>query len=206
MHIDPAEQKPRDVYKLMTSLVLPRPIAWVTSRNENATLNLAPFSFFNMVSGSPPYMMVSVGTKDSGARKDTYYNVMRTREFVLHMVTEELMHAMNLSGAEFPQGESELSATGLETTASLKIGTPRLAQASVSFECQLHTTLDLDGNTLLIGKVAMFHVADHFIGERFHINGFTPIARMGAPAVYCRTTDRFDLPRVIYEKWLSEQQ
>lgn len=206
MHIDPTANKPLDNYKLMTNLVVPRPIAWVTSVNEAGAVNLAPFSFFNAVSGAPPYVMVSVGLTDTGNRKDTAANAMRSGEFVVNMVTEELMDAMNVSAADFPPDISELAASGLHAAPSAKIQTPRVAEAQASFECKLHSTVQLGANTLLIGEIVMFHVADHLVGPRLHINGFAPIGRLGSPSQYCRTTDRFDWPRIDYAQWLASRQ
>jgi flavin reductase (DIM6/NTAB) family NADH-FMN oxidoreductase RutF len=94
MQIDPAQQKPMDSYKLMTNLVVPRPIAWVTSQNQAGVVNLAPFSFFNAVSGNPPYVVVSVGRNDAGEWKDTWRNIELAREFVVNLVTEDLFEAM----------------------------------------------------------------------------------------------------------------
>jgi flavin reductase (DIM6/NTAB) family NADH-FMN oxidoreductase RutF len=107
---------------------------------------------------------------------------------------------MNVSAAEFPPKESELTAAGLERTASIKVGVPRVAASQVSLECKLHSSVPLGSNTLIIGEVVMFHIADHLVGPRLHINDFAPIGRLGSPSMYCRTTDRFDLPRLSYEQ------
>ena len=201
MQIDPANESPATSYKLLTNLVVPRPIAWVTSQGPGGIANLAPFSFFNAVGADPVYLVVSVGLNDKGELKDTARNVEATGEFVVNMVTEDLFDAMNLSAADFPSDMSELEIAGLHTTPSARIAVPRLAEAQVSMECRLHQTLRLGENTLIIGQVVMFHVADRLVGERFHIEGFAPIGRLGSPSVYCRTTDRFDVPRISYAQW-----
>lgn len=203
MQIDPQLHSPADSYKVLTNVVVPRPIAWVTSQGPQGVLNLAPFSFFNALSSEPLYVAVSVGARDDGTPKDTAVNIEHSGEFVINMVTEELLTAMNISAVDFPPDQSELSAAGLATVPSVKVSVPRLAAAQASLECRLFKTLALGSNTLVIGEVVMFHVADQLLDARLHVNGFAPIGRLGSPSVYCRTTDRFDLPRISYAQWLK---
>ena len=205
MQIDPDQHSAPDNYKLLTNLVVPRPIAWVTTQNADGVINLAPFSFFNAVSGNPIYLIVSVGVNDAGEMKDTAKNILASGEFVVNMVTEELFDAMNVSAADFPEGESELAAANLHATPSVKVKPPRVAESQVSMECKLHSTQQLNKNTLIVGEVVMFHVADHLMGPRMYVNNFAPIGRMGSPSVYCRTTDRFDVARISYAEWLRNK-
>ena len=206
MQIDPALQSAASNYKLLTNLVLPRPIAWISTRSESGVINLAPFSFFNAIGSEPPYVMVSVGLNDKGQAKDTAKNIASSGEFVVNMVTEELFDAMNISAADFPPDQSELEAAQLQTAPSVHIQTPRVAQAQVSFECKLFSAQQLGKNTLFIGEVVMFHVADALMGERLRVNDFSPLGRLGSPSVYCRTTDRFDIARISYAQWLERKQ
>jgi flavin reductase (DIM6/NTAB) family NADH-FMN oxidoreductase RutF len=203
MQIDPSLQSKADNYKLLTNLVIPRPIAWVTSQSRSGVINLAPFSFFNAVGADPLYLIISVGQNELGQPKDTANNIQATGEFVVNLVTEELFDAMNVSAADFPADESELDAAGLQTSPSIRIKVPRVAEAQVSLECRLFSAQPLGANTLFIGEVVMFHVADHLLGQRLHINNFAPIGRLGSPSVYCRTTDRFDIARLTYAQWLK---
>ncbi len=203
MQIDPAANSPADNYKLLTNLVIPRPIAWVSSRNADGLVNLAPFSFFNAVGADPVYLIISVGQNDAGENKDTTRNIIANGEFVVNLVTEELFDAMNISAADFPPDQSELDAAQLASLPSVRISVPRVAKAQVSLECKLVSTQLLGKNTLIIGEVVMFHVADALLGPRFHINHFAPIGRLGSPSVYCRTTDRFDVRRISYAEWLG---
>jgi flavin reductase (DIM6/NTAB) family NADH-FMN oxidoreductase RutF len=203
MHIDPATQTEADNYKLLTNVVVPRPIAWVTSLGNDGDVNLAPFSFFNAVGSDPLYLVVSVGSRTSGAPKDTAANIGRTGEFVVNLVTEDLLAAMNVSAADFPPDRSELVAAALEAAPSLRIRTPRVAAAQVSLECRLHQSIALGDNTLFIGEIVMFHIADRLVGPRLRIVDFAPIGRLGSPSMYCRTTDRFELPRIAYPDWLK---
>ena len=204
MQIDPATHSTADNYKVLTNLVIPRPIAWVTSQNQEGVVNLAPFSFFNAVGSDPLYVIISIGRNDAGRPKDTANNIQANGEFVVNLVTEDLFQAMNISAADFPPEESELEAAHLHTAPSVCIGTPRVAEAHASLECKLFSTQPIGANTLFIGEVVMFHVADHLMGPRLHINNFAPIGRLGSPSVYCRTTDRFDVARVSYDQWLSD--
>jgi len=118
------------------------------------------------------------------------------------LVTENLFDAMNISAADFPAEQRELAAAHLHAAPSVRIKAPRVAEAQASLECKLFSAQLLCANTLFIGEVVMFHVADHLIGPRLHINNFAPIGRLGSPSVYCCTTDRFDVARVTYAQWL----
>ncbi|MFZ4478261.1 MAG: flavin reductase family protein [Rhodoferax sp.] len=201
MQIDPALHSALDNYKLLTNLVIPRPIAWVSTQSADGVVNLAPFSFFNAVGSDPLYVIVSIGQTGDATPKDTARNIHATGEFVVNMVTEDLFDAMNLSAADFPPDRSELEAAQLQTAPSVHISTPRVAQAQVSLECKLFSAQPLGSNTLFIGEVLMFHVADHLIGPGLRVSNFSPIGRLGSPSVYCRTTDRFDIARVSYAQW-----
>jgi flavin reductase (DIM6/NTAB) family NADH-FMN oxidoreductase RutF len=204
MQIDPALQTSADNYKLLTNLVVPRPIAWVSTRSQSGVVNLAPYSFFNAIGSEPLYVMVSVGQNDKGGVKDTARNIESSGEFVVNMVTEELFDAMNISAADFPPDHSELDAAQLQTAPCVHVQTPRIAQAQVSLECKLFSAQQLGKNTLFIGEVLMFHVADALIDARLRINNFSPIGRLGSPSVYCRTSDRFDIARISYAQWLQK--
>lgn len=205
MQIDPAMHAKADNYKLLTNLVVPRPIAWVTSLSDKGVVNLAPFSFFNAVGSDPLYVIISVGHNDAGEPKDTARNIRANGEFVVNLVTEELFGAMNVSAADFPADESELEAAHLHHAACVRVKVPRVAEAQASLECKLFSEQMLGSNTLFIGEVVMFHVADHLIDEKLHINNFAPIGRLGSPSVYCRTTDRFDIARISYAQWTQRK-
>ena len=121
MNLDIEQQNPLAMYKLLTNLVVPRPIAWVTSKDAKGRLNLAPFSFFNMVGWEPPVVVIGVGNEADGRPKHTGRNIAATKEFVVNLVTEELVQAMNLTAADFPEGHSELEAAGLHEAKSLMV-------------------------------------------------------------------------------------
>jgi flavin reductase (DIM6/NTAB) family NADH-FMN oxidoreductase RutF len=204
MQIDPSLHTKEDNYKLLTNLVVPRPIAWISSLSQSGVINLAPFSFFNAVGSDPMYVVVGIGRRDSGEPKDSARNIQTSGEFVVNLVTEDLLAAMNITAAEFPPDESELSAVNLHAAPSVRLKAPRLAEAQASLECKLFQSQPLGTNTLYIGEVVMFHVADHLLGPRLHINNFAPIGRLGSPSMYCRTTDRIELARVTYAQWQKD--
>jgi len=204
MQIDPSLHSTADNYKILTNLVVPRPIAWVTSLSQAGVVNLAPFSFFNAVGSNPLYVVISIGCRDNGTPKDTARNILASGEFVVNLVTEELFGAMNISAADFPPDQSELTAANVSVAPSVRVKAPRLSQAQASLECTLFKSEPIGANTLFIAEVVMFHVEDHLLGPRMHINNFAPIGRLGSPSVYCRTTDRFDIPRIIYEQWQKD--
>lgn len=199
MNIDPAAHSASHNYKLLTNLVVPRPIAWVTSCNAEGLVNLAPFSFFNAIGSDPVLVMISVAHNPDGSMKHTGRNIVARGEFVVNLVTEDLMDAMNLSAAEFPDDESELVAAGLAPAASEKVAVPRVAAAKAALECKLHSTLPFGNYTVIVGEVVMFQVADALLGEKDRIHDFFPVGRMGSPSWYCRSDSRFELPRVSYE-------
>ena len=206
MHIDPADHSPAESYKLLSNLVVPRPIAWVSTRNADGAANLAPFSFFNALGSHPLYIGVSVARKEDGGLKDTARNIEAHGEFVVNFVSETLFPAMNLSAADFPPDVSELEIADLHTAPSIRIATPRVAESPAALECRLHQRVELGAYTLYIGTVEMIHVADELIGPRLHINDYAPVGRMGAPSVYCRTTDRFDAARITYREFMDNVQ
>ena len=127
MQIDPATHTTAEVYKLLTNLIVPRPIAWVTTQSAGGVVNLAPFSFFNAVGSKPPYLVISVGENEDGSPKDTARNILENREFVVNLVTEDLFDAMNISAADFPPDISEMDAAKVAAAPSLQVRPPRVA-------------------------------------------------------------------------------
>ena len=204
MQIDPSLHSKAENYKLLTNLVVPRPIAWVTSESQSGVINLAPFSFFNAVSANPLYIVISIGLNEAGEPKDTAKNIRTSGEVVVNLVTEDLFNAMNISAADFPAEQSEMTAVHLHAAPSIRVKPPRVAEAQASLECKLFSAQTLGSNTLFIGEAVMFHVADHLIGPHLDIENFAPIGRLGSPSVYCRTNDRFDVARVTYAQWLKD--
>jgi flavin reductase (DIM6/NTAB) family NADH-FMN oxidoreductase RutF len=196
-------------YKLLASVVVPRPIALVSTLGAGGAVNAAPYSFFNMVGSSPPAVVLGIGSKEPGTPKDTRANIERTGEFVVNLVHYDLADAMNLCAIEFPAGESELRHAGLTASASVRIAAPRLAEARVSLECRLHSVVEVGDNKIVLGQVVFLHIDDEFVeGEKLHVKAeaLELIGRMHGGGWYVKTTDMFDLPRPNYADWLAKEE
>ena len=196
MVIDPKTLSSREAYNLLVSAVVPRPIALITSMNIDENVNAAPYSFFTAISSSPPLIIISVGRKN-GAMKHTSENILRTKEFVVNIVTEKLLQSMNISAADFPPEISEIEQSNLTIAPSLSIKTPRIAESPVQCECVLHQHLEVGNEPvdLIIGEIVQFHIKDdlYSLGTISQEN-LKPIARMGGN-FYSRTNDLFELQR-----------
>lgn len=153
--IDPAELPSREVYHLLTGVVVPRPIAWVSTLAPDGTRNLAPHSYFNVISSDPPIVHFT-----SSGVKDTLRNVRATKEFVVNVVSRELAEAMNLTAADFPPDEDELAWADLETALSKRVAPPRVARAPVALECRVRTILSMGNGNMVFGDVVHLHVDD----------------------------------------------
>jgi flavin reductase (DIM6/NTAB) family NADH-FMN oxidoreductase RutF len=185
-------------YPLLASLVVPRPIAWVTTLNADGVVNAAPFSFFNVLGADPPIVGFCPGDRDDGTPKDTARNVRAMHEFVVNLVDEAVAEAMNRTAASFPFGVSELEAAGLHAALSTSVRPPRISESPASLECSEWGTLQIGDNRLIIGVVKRVHVRDDLIdAERLRIRSdrFAAVGRMASPHWYCRTTDRFEMIR-----------
>ena len=184
MKIDPAHTSQKDVYKILTGSVIPRPIGWVSTISEEGVLNLAPFSFFNAVGEDPPHVMFST-VRTGNTNKDTLNNVLATKQFVVNMATEELVEAMNASSINLPPEGDEFEYAGLTPAPSDLVSPPRVKESPISFECELVHHYSLEGHkdggaTILIGRIVMFHVDESVLLEDYKINPDTyrPIARL----------------------------
>jgi flavin reductase (DIM6/NTAB) family NADH-FMN oxidoreductase RutF len=185
-------------YPILASLVVPRPIAWVTTIDEHGAVNAAPFSFFNALGADPPIVGFCPGDREDGTPKDTALNVRSIHEFVVNLVDEAVAEAMNRTAASLPHGVSELESAGLHTLASSSVKPPRIAEAPASLECEEWGTLQIGGNRLIIGLVKRVHVRDGLIDVdtlRIRTERFAAVGRMSSPHWYCRTTDRFEMIR-----------
>ncbi len=202
------ETASRDIYKLLVSTIQPRPIAWVTTQDVDGTINAAPFSFFNAVSGDPPVVAFGIGGRGPGDVKDTGGNIRRTGEFVVNLVSYELREQMNITAIDFPKAVDELKEAGLTTTPSSKVKPPRITEAPVAMECERLVIVDVGiDRAVVLGKVVAMYVRDDCVldAERCYID--TPkldlIGRMHGGGWYSRVTDRFDLPRISVDEWAA---
>lgn len=183
-------------YKLLTALVIPRPIAWVTSLNANGTVNAAPYSFFNVLGNRPPLVAFGPGDKADGSMKDTPRNINERGHFVVNLVHERVAEAMHRSAAPFPEGVSELAELGLETEPSVSIETPRIAACKVSLECSHHSTITIGENRVVFGLVKYVHVRDGLMDPSTFMmkpGAFDGVGRLQGPGWYCSSKDQFDL-------------
>ena len=183
MRIDPSDLGAERIYRLMTGIVVPRPIAWVTSLSRNGVLNLAPFSAFTFVSQKPPMLAISVGRKGADY-KDTAHNILDTEEYVIHIADAPLMNAVHESSVEHPPEVSEVEQLGLETAPCEHIKVPRLVAAPVAMECRFRQCLEFgdERSRLIVGEVVMFHIRDSLIANgKIETEALDPIARIGGP-------------------------
>jgi flavin reductase (DIM6/NTAB) family NADH-FMN oxidoreductase RutF len=198
MELDLEGQLADRAYPILASLVVPRPIALVTTVNPQGRVNAAPFSFFNVLGAEPPIVAVSPGDRDDGTPKDTARNIRLTHEFVVNLVDENLAVAMNKCAASLPYGENELQHANLHSIPSSTVEPPRIAEAPVSLECKEWGTLQIGDNRVVIGLVKRIHVRDDLfdpVEKRVNSDRLFLIGRMASPHWYCRTRDRFELIR-----------
>jgi len=206
MQLTLSDLSPGKRYSILSSLVVPRPIAWVTTLNENGGVNAAPFSYFNLMGDDPPLAVLGIGKRPGGAAKDTFLNIRRTREFVINIVTEANAEAMNLCATDFPPGVSEVEALGLATEPSALVKPPRLSLAPAQIEAREVQTLLIGNTQVTIGELLAVHIRDEFIDVeklRVHTEKMGMIGRLqgGLDGGYTRTQDRFYLKRVSYDEW-----
>ncbi len=188
---------PRDRYKVLTAFVLPRPIAWVTTLGPTGVVNAAPFSFFNVFGEDPPLIMFAINKRPDGRLKDTWTNIQRTNEFVVHIPDEEMALAMHNSSGDFPPDMGEPNHLGLKLAPSMDIKVPRLADAPWAMECKTWQIINVkEDRQLIIGEGTRFHIRDSLWDTkamRIHMDEYHPVGRMFADR-YCRTNDRMDFP------------
>lgn len=183
MHLRAADLDAQQTYKLITGVVVPRPIAWVCTRSPQGVLNVAPFSAFTFVSNKPPLLGINVGRKD-GVRKDTANNILAGREYVIHISDQALLHAVHDSAEEHPPEVSEVDLLGLQTLPSSCIAVPRLAAAPVAMECRLHQVIPFGdtGAEFFVGEVLMFHLRDGLLRNgKVDSVELDPLCRLGGP-------------------------
>lgn len=199
---------PRDRYKLLCGVVVPRPIAFVTTLDQNGAVNAAPFSFFNVFSEDPALIVLGLQHKADLSPKDTTRNIRRDGEFVVHMVDEALAAAMNDCAIDFPAGDSEVAATGLKTLPSVDIKVPRLAAAPFALECRRHVALAFGPEReLLVGEVLRLHAREGLVDPaRMHIDleAYRPIGRMFGN-LYTYQREIFALERESHAQWLARK-
>lgn len=187
-------------YKLLVGLVVPRPIALISTVSESGVVNAAPFSFFNVLGDDPPVVIVSIEKHPDGRVKDTTRNILRDREFVVNLVDESIAEQMHGCSLDYPPETSEIEAVGFTTLASKAIRPPRIAEAPVALECTLHTEIPFENRLLLLAKVVWLHAREGIVDpESLRVRGeaYHPIGRFYGNR-YVRTRDEFTVEANAY--------
>jgi len=209
MIFDMEKPRGRESYNLLIGLVAPRPIALVTSMNPDGGLNAAPFSSYNYLCTDPPIIGMGVTDRPNGGfiPKDTARNIRRTGEFVVNVVTEDLMARMNICATDFPPDVNELEMAGLTTAPSQVVKVPRIAEAHAALECKEFTTMEIGRSRIVLGRVVSIYIEDKFVdpaGPYVRAEELHAIGRMNGLGSYVKTRDAFlTMPRISYEDWLK---
>ncbi len=199
MEIDLETLPQPDRYKLLTSLVVPRPIAWVTSQSSDGILNAAPFSFFNVFGSKPPLVVLGIGNRpDTGTPKDTVLNIRATGEFVVNIVHQPLASKMVQSSAPYPSEIDELERHSIQTSPSTRVSPPRILGAPAALECIVHSIQEIGGNRLIIGEIKHAFVSDSYIDPetgRARTEDMQIVGRMHGADGYIGYDGLFQIPR-----------
>ena len=202
MDLKLADLPPLERYKLLIGLVIPRPIAWISTRSANGVANCAPFSFFNVFSEDPPLCVVGINPRSDGALKHSLKNIRRTGEFVVNLVDEATANAMHLSSHEFGEEESEFAKAGLHEAQAARVSHPRIAEAAACLECRLFQLIEISATRqLVLGEILLVHAREGIIDpvtKRISETHYKPIGRLFANR-YCTTRQRFELPGALPE-------
>jgi flavin reductase (DIM6/NTAB) family NADH-FMN oxidoreductase RutF len=201
MEIKPDALSWKSVYKLLIGSVLPRPIGWISSVNDQGQPNLAPFSFFNVACANPPTILFCPMIRSvNNQPKDTLQNIRETGEFVVNIVSGELVEKMNLTSVEAPCEVNEFDYAGLTPAPSCEVTPPRVAESPIHFECKLDRIIDISqepgGGSVVIGTVVHMHIDERLlIGEdKIDLVKLNPIGRLAGNS-YVHVTDIFDMER-----------
>ncbi len=188
--------------RVLTGVVVPRPIAFVSTMSKDGLVNLAPYSFFNAVAYDPPTIVFSSSRQAGDKRKDTLSHIEETGEFVVNIVVDDIAEAMNRTAAEFPSEVSEFEIAGLTPAPSQQVRPPRVAESPVNMECRLLQVVPLGQGDhqhgLVIGQIVLMHIRDDIIeGHRINHQRLKPTGRL-AGSMYCHTSEVFEMVRPVY--------
>ena len=188
--------------RVLTGVVVPRPIAFVSTMSKDGLVNLAPYSFFNAVAYDPPTIVFSSSRQAGDKLKDTLTNIEETGEFVVNIVVDDIAEAMNRTAAEFPSEVSEFEIAGLTPAPSERVRPPRVAESPVNMECRLLQVVPLGQGDhqhgLVIGQIVLMHIRDDIIeGHRINHQLLKPTGRLTG-SMYCHTSDVFEMVRPVY--------
>lgn len=179
MILDPGTVSPGDFYRFMISVVVPRPIAFVSTVSADGRFNVAPFSYFNAITNQPPLLGISINRRRGGP-KDTLRNIEATAEFVVNTVDEPLGARMVQTSGEWPEDVDEFALSGLTPVASDLIKPPRVGESPIGMECRLHRIIELGNTFFVVGEIVRAHVKDAVLTEgKVDIAKLRPLARLG---------------------------
>jgi flavin reductase (DIM6/NTAB) family NADH-FMN oxidoreductase RutF len=199
-----ADLKSTDCYKLLTAIIVPRPIALVSSVSEAGLVNAAPYSFFNMFAEAPPTIVLGLHWRPDTTLKDTTANIAKTGEFVVNLVDEDLAQAMSDTAIDFPPEVSETEALGLALAPSIMIKPPRLAAAPFALECRKTVSLSFTAEReILLGEILCIHAREGLVDpKRLYVDfeKYRPVGRLHGN-LYARQRDIFELKRPSYADW-----
>jgi flavin reductase (DIM6/NTAB) family NADH-FMN oxidoreductase RutF len=205
VEINPESLPYQSVYKLLTGAIVPRPIAWISTVDADGRPNLAPYSFFNGVCSNPPHLLFVASVRDhvpanGDGFKDTLVNVRSTGEFVVNVVTEATVRAMNITAGNYPRGENEFAIAGVTPAPSVRVKPYRVAESPLQFECTVAQIVDVSplpgGGSIVIGRIVHIHVADELLigPDKIDIARLQPVGRLAGGA-YASIREIFELPR-----------
>ena len=199
VQFDPTEMEAGAFYRVLNSVVVPRPIAWVVTRSAEGVVNLAPHSFYTVACVDPPIVQfTSVG------RKDSLVNAEATGDFTVNLTPEELFEQVNATGTDFPAGLSEAEQCGVRLERSDRVGVPRVAESPVAVECTLHSTVRLGDSTVVLGRVVRIAVAERAVRDgRPRIEELRPLARLGGNE-WSTVGEVKEIRRIPYRKWAED--
>jgi flavin reductase (DIM6/NTAB) family NADH-FMN oxidoreductase RutF len=199
-------------YVILTSLVVPRPIAFVTTINENGIVNAAPFSYFNLMGNDPPIVAIGIGKNESRkyGLKDTGYNIQKTREFVINIVNEDIVEKVNLTSIDFPPEMDESEIAGLTKLPSVRVRPPRIKESASNFECRHLSTVEIGNVRVVIGEIIYLHIDEKYVTFKendHHIltELIRPVGRMHGKDFYTRSAaSLFRIARQSYNEWKNK--
>ena len=199
-------------YSILTSLVVPRPIAFVTTINENDVVNAAPFSYFNLMGNDPPIVALGIGKDESRkyGLKDTGYNIQKTREFVINIVNEDIIEKVNLTSIDFPPEMDESEIAGFTKLPSVRVKPPRIKESVSNFECRHLSTIEIGNNRVVIGEIIYLHIDEKYVTSRENDHYvltelIRPVGRMHGRDFYTRSTaSLFRFARQSYNEWKNK--
>jgi flavin reductase (DIM6/NTAB) family NADH-FMN oxidoreductase RutF len=199
INLTKANLSKKDMHKLFTSAIMPRPIAWVSTVGENGVFNLAPFSAFAPIGFKPALIVLYISWRRDGQKKDTLRNIEFSKEFVINVVTEDLAEPMNQSCFEYPPDVSEFKEVGLTPVKSEVVKAPRLAESPINMECRALQIMEFgkvpEGGHVVIGEVLVVHIMDEvWVDDQIDMSKLKAIGRLGGD-FYCRTTSTFEMHR-----------